>query len=162
MIKNNRVRFLIKLIFIAYLVCLFMVTLLPDASNITYETTFNLSPITSIDDFAYDIMQNGIINWEFLATKPTDIVDLFMYTFTDSFKNLIGNIVIFIPLGLLYPLCRKKKVGFIEALLVILSSTVAIEVIQFFFLTSRRADIDDVILNLIGGLMGYLIYKWLK
>jgi len=162
MIKNNRVRFLIKLIFIAYLVCLFMVTLLPDSSNITYQTTFNLSPITSIDDFAYDIMQNGIINWEFLATKPTDIVDLFMYTFTDSFKNLIGNIVIFIPLGLLYPLCRKKKVGFIEALLVILGSTVAIEVIQFFFLTSRRADIDDVILNLIGGLIGYLIYKWLK
>ena len=162
MIKNNRVRFLIKLIFIAYLVCLFMVTLLPDSSNITYQTTFNLSPITSIDDFVSDIIHNGIINWEFLATKPTDFVDLFMYTFTDSFKNLFGNIVIFIPMGLLYPLCRKRKVGFVEALLVILGSTVAIEVIQFFFLTSRRADIDDVILNLIGGLIGYLIYKWLK
>lgn len=162
MIKSNRVRFLIKLVFITYLVCLFMLTLLPDTKNITFETTFNLSPFTSIDDFIYDIMKNGIINWAFLSTKPTDFLDIIMFTFTDSFKNLAGNILIFLPMGLLYPLCRDKKVGFFEAVVVILGSTCAIEIIQFLFLTSRRADVDDIILNFIGGIIGYLIYKWIN
>lgn len=162
MIKSNRVRFLVKLIFFTYLVCLFILTLLPDSSNVTYETTFNYMPFTSIDNFFSDIMANGIINWAFLATKPTEFLNIFMNTFTDSFKNLMGNILIFIPLGFLYPLCRKKNVGFFEALLVILGSSCMIELIQFLFLTSRRADVDDVILNLIGGIIGYLIYKWIK
>jgi len=162
MAKNNRVAFLFKLIFLAYAVCLFMMTLLPDSSNITYETTLNIIPFASIDNFFYDMMSNGIIDWNFLATGPTNFQDIIMYTFTDSFKNLIGNIILFVPLGLLYPLSRKKKVKFFEALLVILGTTCTIEVLQYLFLTSRRADIDDVILNLIGGLIGYCIFKWIE
>ncbi|WKY46831.1 VanZ family protein [Eubacteriaceae bacterium ES3] len=162
MIKNNRARFMIKLVFFAYLIGLFMMTLLPDSSNITYETTYNLVPITSIDNFFYDIVENGIINWDYLATNPTDIKEIIMNVFTSSFINLFGNILLFVPLGLLYPLSRKKKVGFLEIFLVCLGTTALIEVIQFLFLTSRRADIDDIILNLIGGLIGYLIYKWME
>jgi glycopeptide antibiotics resistance protein len=162
MAKNNRVTFLFKLIFLAYAVCLFMMTLLPDSSNITYETTLNLVPFASIDSFFYEMLHSGIIDWQFLATKPTAVSDIIMYTFTDSFKNLIGNIILFVPLGLLYPLSRKKKIRFWEMLLIILGTTCTIEVIQYLFLTSRRADIDDVILNLIGGLIGYLIYKWIE
>jgi len=162
MIKNNRVRFLVTLIFFTYIICLIILTLLPDSSNITYATTYNIIPLASIDDFFYDIMANGIINWDFLSTKPTGLIDIVTYTFTDSFKNLMGNILIFIPLGLLYPLCRKKNVGFFETFLVILGSTCTIEILQFFFLTSRRADVDDIILNVIGGIIGYLIYKWIK
>ncbi len=41
MAKNNRVRFLLKLIFIGYLGCLILMTLLPDTNNITFEITFN-------------------------------------------------------------------------------------------------------------------------
>ena len=66
------------------------------------------------------------------------------------------------PLGFLYPLSRKNKVKFFHAFVVILGTTCAIELIQYLFLTSRRADIDDIILNLIGGLIGYLIYKWIE
>ena len=51
---------------------------------------------------------------------------------------------------------------FFHAFVVILGTTCAIELIQYLFLTSRRADIDDIILNLIGGLIGYLIYKWIE
>jgi len=162
MAKNNRTAFLLKLIFLVYLGCLFMMTLLPDASNITYETTFNLIPFTSIDNFFFDIMKNGIINWVFLATKPTDFQDIIMYTFTDSFKNLLGNVLLFVPFGLLYPLSRKKRVKIFEAFALILGTTCSIEILQYLFLTSRRADIDDVILNLIGGLIGYGIYKWIE
>jgi len=162
MSKNKRVTFLFKLLLLAYLGFLFILTLLPDATNITYETTFNLVPLTTIDNFFYDIVVNGFINWEFLATKPTDPTEIVLYTFTDSFKNLAGNIILFMPLGLLYPLSRKIKVNFFHAFMVILGTTCTIELIQYLFLASRRADIDDIILNLIGGLIGYLIYKWIE
>jgi glycopeptide antibiotics resistance protein len=162
MSKNNRVTFLFKLLFLAYLGFLFILTLLPDASNITYETTANLVPFSSIDNFFYDILSNGMINWSFLATQPTSPTDLILYTFTDSFKNLAGNIVLFMPMGLLYPLARKKATGFFNTFVVILGSTCTIEVLQYFFLTSRRADIDDIILNVIGGVIGFLIYRWIK
>lgn len=162
MSKNNRVAFLFKLLLLAYLGFLVILTLLPDASNITYETTVNLIPLTTIDNFFYDIMVNGFIDWEFLATKPTNPTEILLYTFTDSFKNLAGNIILFLPLGFLYPLARKNKVGFFHVFAVILGTTCAIELIQYLFLASRRADVDDIILNLIGGLIGYLVYKWIE
>lgn len=162
MSKNNRVAFLFKLLLLAYLGFLVILTLLPDASNITYETTINLIPLTTIDNFFYDIMVNGFIDWEFLATKPTNPTEILLYTFTDSFKNLAGNIILFLPLGFLYPLARKNKVGFFHVFVVILGTTCAIELIQYLFLASRRADVDDIILNLIGGLIGYLVYKWIE
>ncbi|MEL7660547.1 VanZ family protein [Acetobacterium wieringae] len=162
MSKNNRVAFLFKLLLLAYLGFLVILTLLPDASNITYETTVNLIPLTTIDNFFYDIMVNGFIDWEFLATKPTNPTEILLYTFTDSFKNLAGNIILFLPLGFLYPLARKNKVGFVHVFVVILGTTCAIELTQYLFLASRRADVDDIILNLIGGLIGYLIFKWIE
>lgn len=162
MIKNKRARFLMKLVFIIYLMLLFSMTLLPDLENITYETSYNLIPITSIDNFLYDMMENGIINWEFLASRPTNIADIIMNTFTNSFMNLAGNIILFLPLGLLYPLIRKKRVGFREIFLVSLGTTVLIESLQYLFLSSRRADIDDIILNLLGGIIGYGLYKWMN
>lgn len=161
MIKNKRARFLIKLVFIAYLVLLFSITLLPDVENITYETTYNLVPITSIDDFFYDMMENGIVNWEFLASRPTDFRDIAMNTFNHSFVNLVGNILLFMPLGFLYSLSRKRKVAFLEIFLLSLGTTVLIETLQYLFLTSRRADVDDIILNLVGGLIGYGLYRWM-
>ncbi len=162
MSKNNRVTFLFKLLLLVYLGFLGILTLLPDANNITYETTVNLVPFSTIDNFFYDIMANGFINWEFLATQPTSVLDIVAYTFTDSFKNLAGNVILFMPLGLLYPLARKKTTGFFHAFVVILGTTFSIEFLQYLFLTSRRADIDDIILNLLGGIIGYLIYKWIQ
>ncbi len=162
MIKNKRARFLMTLVFIVYLMLLFSMTLLPDLENITYETSYNLIPITSIDNFFYDMMENGIINWEFLASRPTNITDILMNTFTNSFMNLVGNILLFLPLGLLYPLIRKKRVGFLEIFLISLGTTVLIESLQYLFLTSRRADIDDIILNLLGGILGYGLYRWMN
>ena len=51
-----------------------------------------------------------------------------------------------------------------DAYLVIVTAgaTALIELLQFAFLSSRSADVDDLILNFIGGMIGYLIYKWIE
>ena len=75
MTKDARRRFLLRVVFIFYIGFLAMVTLLP-TSNIVYESSYNLLPLTNIDNYIYDIAHSGIINWEFLATKPTDAVSI--------------------------------------------------------------------------------------
>ena len=68
--------------------------------------------------------------------------------------NLVGNVVAFIPLGLLLPLLRPggKAPWRVVALSLSLSGT--IEASQY--LSGRRvADVDDLLLNAAGGLLGY-------
>jgi len=70
--------------------------------------------------------------------------------------QLLLNIGMFIPYGLLLPLAIKKMRKFWKAVIVVLCTTLAIETIQYFM--GRSADIDDVIMNTVGGLLGYAIF----
>lgn len=74
-------------------------------------------------------------------------------------KNVIGNLVLFLPYGLFTSLYLKnKKASLILFLTLIIS--VSIEVVQLAI--GRVFDIDDIILNVLGGYFGFLIYKFLK
>ncbi|RKQ33239.1 VanZ family protein [Oceanobacillus halophilus] len=73
-------------------------------------------------------------------------------------KNLFGNLIMFLPMGIYLPyfLKRINKVsGFTISMIILLF---VIEVIQ---LVTRRGsfDIDDFILNMVGALVGFGIWK---
>lgn len=72
-------------------------------------------------------------------------------------KNVLGNILLFIPMGFALPLLWKKWQSFLRIFLVAFFFPLFIEMGQLFF--SRYIDIDDVFLNLLGILAGYGIYK---
>ncbi len=72
--------------------------------------------------------------------------------------NLAGNVLIFLPLGGLPPLLWRRWRHLWAALLVSAATSCGIEFLQLFL--ARSVDIDDVILNVLGGLMGYLL-AWL-
>ncbi len=76
-----------------------------------------------------------------------------------ALSNLLGNIVIFVPMGVYANLLSKKKAVWRSVLLVVIISMAA-EVIQYAFMLGI-GDVDDVILNGIGGLMGVLLYQGL-
>jgi glycopeptide antibiotics resistance protein len=68
--------------------------------------------------------------------------------------NVLGNIVAFMPLGVLVPaLVRRLNVP-VAVLGTSAFVSVSIEVLQWLF-ARRVADIDDVILNVVGALVGY-------
>lgn len=71
-------------------------------------------------------------------------------------KNVIGNILLFIPFGIFVSNYIKNKTFFPVMLLSFIVSC-AIEFTQS--VIGRTADIDDVILNTVGGILGYLVYK---
>lgn len=76
---------------------------------------------------------------------------------TEAFKNVFGNIILFIPygfLGILYPQLNKFT-------LLIFTFFILINIIEFsqFYFKKGMADIDDVILNTLGTVLGFFIYK---
>ncbi len=76
-----------------------------------------------------------------------------------ALNNVLGNIIVFIPYGIYIQVLRKDK-RFGISFLQVLFTSVSIEIIQFAF-NLGAADIDDVILNCLGGLIGIGIYKLL-
>ena len=72
--------------------------------------------------------------------------------------NFLGNIVAFMPFGVLLPLVRKAETRAWEATLFVAGLSTFIEAMQFAF-AGRTADLDDVILNTLGGLLGYLCLR---
>jgi glycopeptide antibiotics resistance protein len=74
-----------------------------------------------------------------------------------AFDNLVGNIVIFIPLGT-YLLLFKNDKRVRTNLLFIFIVSLCVEIIQGIF-NLGTSDIDDIILNCLGGWIGILGYK---
>lgn len=116
---------IIYLLAIIYILCLFHVVTFQD---INYGES-NFIPFKEI--FRYSIGSNKFI------------------------KNVLGNIILFIPFGFLSSyLLKNRKLGVITILTIIASGT--IETVQYYI--GRVFDIDDIILNLLGGIIGFLIY----
>lgn len=72
-------------------------------------------------------------------------------------SNLIGNIVLFIPLGVYITLLNANKKISVNTCLIALISVI-VEIAQYLFKVGAT-DIDDVILNTVGGLIGIIIFK---
>ena len=72
--------------------------------------------------------------------------------------NLGGNVVMFIPLGLLLPRVFPKLTSLPRVLLTTAGIITVVEIIQLFTLVGS-CDIDDLILNVIGAAIGYRLHK---
>ena len=81
---------------------------------------------------------------------------------TFCLRNTLGNLALFVPLGILLPLVSNRFLSLKRVLLFALMLSVGVEAIQFllrFFGNPRAVDIDDVILNALGACVGFAIYK---
>ncbi len=86
--------------------------------------------------------------------------------FTAAIMQVLLNIVLFIPLGILVPMCFQNKNLKAVASLSLIAS-LSIELIQFiqniiYGAPFKFTDIDDVILNVSGGIIGYGIYYLIR
>lgn len=78
-----------------------------------------------------------------------------------ALSNVLGNIVIFVPLGVCFALFSRRA-KWIETLLWVFLFSMIVEIIQYIFRLGI-GDIDDIILNVFGGAVGLVLYKiiWL-
>lgn len=85
--------------------------------------------------------------------------EIFRYPFGSQLflRNVIGNILLFLPYGFFvsyYFEVKKKRIIFFLSCFLSLS----IEFIQLQI--GRVFDVDDILLNVIGSMLGYLIYSF--
>ncbi|MEI3605003.1 VanZ family protein [Pseudogracilibacillus sp. SE30717A] len=135
-----------RLFYISYLLCLiYLVWLLP--SDTKLHATFNLIPLKTIRLYFTAFLH--------------DYAPIYVVT-----SNLIGNIVLFIPIGILL-FNHFRHMGILSILFFSIYIPVYIEVGQYLLhlagYGTRSIDIDDVLLNFIGIWIGYsatfLLYK---
>ncbi|SFB04815.1 MULTISPECIES: VanZ family protein [unclassified Bacillus (in: firmicutes)] len=144
----------IHFLFVLYICLLISVTLFPFPigfqSNI--ENVFRSLNVIPLKTIINDISQIGI-------AYDGDV--LFMLGLIA--RNVGGNILLLMPLGFLAPILWNKFKYYKNTVLLGFIVSISIEVLQFLesLIAGERGrvtDIDDVICNVLGALLGYLIY----
>jgi glycopeptide antibiotics resistance protein len=75
----------------------------------------------------------------------------------DLLLNVVGNAVMFIPSGIILPVVYPRLNRFWKVLLAGIGLSLAIELLQLPF-SVRASDVDDLLLNTLGAILGYGIY----
>lgn len=119
---------MLKLGFMVYIISLFYVVTFQDVS----WSTSNFMPFKEI--FRYQLFSPSFI------------------------KNVVGNMIMFMPYGFFISYFLKLDKKRYVILLSLLTS-VTIEITQL--IIGRVFDVDDILLNIVGGLLGYLVYRLL-
>lgn len=87
--------------------------------------------------------------------------EMFRYSLNSPlfYRNVVGNIILFIPFGYFANYyCESKHIKISLIITTVVSFT--IETIQLAL--GRSFDVDDIILNVIGGIVGYLLYVFVE
>lgn len=75
-----------------------------------------------------------------------------------SVKNLLGNIIAFMPFGFLLPAFNNRMSKFKSILISSFILSLMFETIQLLTVLGEF-DVDDILLNILGAVFGYLLYK---
>ena len=137
LVKNKKEFILYKealmLLFLIYILCLFQIVTFEDTTLLGSESDYNLVPFKEIMRYHWGSR-------------------LFI-------KNVIGNFIMFLPFGFFISYFIKAKKIYLVFCLVLFAS-LCIEVTQYSI--GRVFDVDDILLNVLGGVSGYFIYKILN
>ena len=150
----NKYRTLIIYTFIFYLLCSYFLVILPlpDINTVSGSRfdRLNLIPFKAIKDF---FNESG-----FIYNDPSTYLKAIKST---SFLVPIFNILMFIPFGIYlhyYFNCNFKKTLLYSFLLSLFFELTQLTGLYFIYKTSYRlCDVDDLIQNSLGGIIGYLI-----
>ena len=77
--------------------------------------------------------------------------------FRDAVKQIGGNILLGVPFGILVPVLAPGARGVLRVLLLTATVMLLVELAQGALVTGRAFDVDDVILNTTGALVGWLL-----
>lgn len=74
-------------------------------------------------------------------------------------KNVLGNLIMFLPFGFFTSYYLKAEKMYLPFLLTAIAS-ISIEIVQM--MIGRVFDVDDIILNLFGGMCGFILYNIIR
>ena len=136
--RNKRIRFLGKILFVLYIVFIIYFLIFSDWYGRTGE----------MEEYHYNLVLFKEIKrfWNY-----REQVGMFA-----MFTNLFGNVIIFMPFGFFMPMASRYRSCF-SAVFYSFGLSLCVETFQL--LTKVGSfDVDDLLLNTIGGLAGYVIF----
>ena len=144
--------------FILYLITIYFLVILPLP---TFEEALqNTGPYINTIPFKFivDFIHETPFVWNDPSTYLKAIID-------PSFYVVIFNIVMFVPLGMYlkyYFKCSFKKTVLYSFLLSLFFELTQLTGLYFIYPNPYRlCDIDDLIINTLGGVLGYILMGWL-
>jgi glycopeptide antibiotics resistance protein len=87
--------------------------------------------------------------------------EILRYSITSRlfWKNVVGNMIMFLPFGFFISYYLKAEKPTLPLILTFIAS-IAVEIVQMCI--GRVFDVDDILLNLLGGTIGFCIFHVLR
>ena len=142
--KHKRIQFISVILFYFYMLALVYFLLLSDGFgrlSVYEDYHYNLIPFQEIKRF---ILYWKVIDDPFLVTM-----------------NLFGNIIEFVPFGALIRWVINRSVRWYQVLGYTFLLSLSVEVLQLIAKVGVF-DVDDLLLNSLGGLIGFWVYYLLR
>ncbi|WP_278849736.1 VanZ family protein [Thomasclavelia spiroformis] len=104
-----------------------------------------------------------LISLPFIFNHPYEFMNLVLFVDVtsgrgDFIRQVVLNIVMTIPFGFLLPLVREKKMNLLKVIFHTFLLSLGIEMLQPLINGVRSSDITDIITNVTGGIIGYILY----
>ena len=136
---KRKIQVISSLLFILYLILLTYFLFFAENFGRAYtqrEYSYNLEPFREIERF-----------WKWRAELGFLVV----------FTNIAGNVLCFVPFGAILPILNRRARNFFVLLLLSFEFSLLVECAQL-ILKVGSFDVDDLILNTSGGMLGFLIF----
>ncbi|WP_213421234.1 VanZ family protein [Bhargavaea massiliensis] len=131
----NRKQIIVNMLFALSVMAILFITLYPEDIGPAGEQNVHLIPFQSMAEMIANVEGPGVL-----------------------LRNIGLNILLFMPFGFLFGARRtvRSKI-LLKATLAGLLLSLGVEAVQYFL--GRTTDVDDVILNTFGALIGCLVWK---
>lgn len=137
--RQNRILFIGRLLFFIYLLILIYFLFFSDRygrTTVSLEYKYNLIPL------------NEIKRYLLYSDK---------FTTEQLLVNVFGNVLAFLPYGFFIPITLDGYKSFFKVSLLSMFFSTCVELIQLLTRVGSF-DIDDIILNTLGSMIGYILY----
>lgn len=119
--------------------------------------------ILSLGFILYVMMLFYVVTFQDVSWSSSNFIpfkEMFRYSFGSFlfFKNVIGNMIMFLPYGFFVAYVLKTK-KLVPVLLLSFVISCTIETTQL--VIGRVFDVDDIMLNVVGGVLGFYFYQFL-
>lgn len=113
-----------------------------------------------MDSWSKDVVLEGLDTANFTLFRTIHMYIEYSHML-NSFENLAGNVVVFIPFGMFLPFIWKRFRNFADTFLAGFLFSLGIELFQLYS-AFGAFDVDDILLNVAGVIAGFLIYTLLS
>ena len=115
---------------------------------LSFVLYFTLMPVITSLPFVF--------NHSYVPMNLVPFIDV-SYGRGDFIRQIVLNVIMTIPFGFLLPLI-KSKTSLIKIMLYTFLLSLGIEILQPLVCDFRSSDITDLITNVFGGVLGYILY----